>query len=113
MFKVLGCPSLDLNRINNLWQDLKLQRWKTCQAKMCKLQHKVNQKLSVKLSLSGDKQQQHSEIISLNKFYFFKNNWRKVLAISVQLFHHFLSDLLQTLNDQQGWEMLCCHIVHF
>lgn len=68
------------------------------------------------LILNGEDRQQWSGTFnSLNIFfYFFKNNWRKVLAISVHFFCNcFPLDLLKTLNDQQGWEMLCCHIVHF
>ena len=42
---------------------------------------------------------------SLNNFYFFKNNWRKLLAISVQLCFYSL-DLVKTLYDELDWEML-------
>ena len=85
MFIVLGWPSPDLNPIDNLWQDLKLynrtvfvlqsETGETRFVQMCKtlVPHRES-KVNVD-SLDGYKQQQcPSAFISLNKFYFFKNN---------------------------------------
>lgn len=95
------------------WQNLKLHETEFKQYCKKKLGRPALSNQKYMQSLGGYKQQWPIAFLSLNKFYFFKNNWRKVLAISVQLFHHFPLVLLKTLNDQQGWEMLCCHIVHF